>query len=79
MVYGEKAQEVSISAAGKEKITQKGTFQKRINEMDEEIKIEDNIAPLILPKNYEANRNLSGKSLAKTSQTHLQTKEKVVE
>jgi hypothetical protein len=79
MVYGEKAQEVSISAAGKEKITQKGTFQKRINEMDEEIKIEDNIAPLILPKNYEGNKNLSGKSLAKTSQTQLPTKEKAVE
>jgi hypothetical protein len=31
MVYGEKTQEVSISAAGKEKITQKGIFQKRIN------------------------------------------------
>ena len=79
MVYGEKAQEVSISAAGKEKITQKGTFQKRINEMDEEIKIEDNIAPLILPKNYEGNKNHSGKSLAKTSQTQLSTKEKAVE
>jgi hypothetical protein len=79
MVYGEKAQEVSISAVGKEKITQKGAFQKRSNEMDEEIKIEDNIAPLILPKNYEANKNLSGKSLAKTSQTQLSTKEKAVE